>query len=125
MWLATLDDFGALRPSDFRAPGDVYVLASLAEARALLEAYAAGRSLGLERVDGSRDSGAVFPSSGRGGSGPVVTLWAVDSPNGAGEVGAVAARSAWEFLAGPHSSDPYPDRRLVLGPRGGVVVESC
>lgn len=113
-WLAVLDHSGVLAPADVRDGRSVYWFGSLAAAEGFLAGYAAGRSSLLESVaDGAVwvDGAGYGASSGE--DGPLLTLWRAATD------GAESAHA--ELLSG---GDPYPDRRMSVGARGGVRVVS-
>lgn len=113
--LAVLDHQGVLAPADVREAGDCLWFGSVAQAGAFLLGYARGRTSLVSNVDGDAEfrAGAEYGAT-RGEEGPMLTLWFCSGDD---------SRAEWERVASTH--DAYPDRRLFIGPRGGVRRESC
>jgi hypothetical protein len=125
-YLGTLDHLGVLGASDLREPSHVYVFGSLGEARRMLKSYAEGRRniwvRPLLHTEPSTLDGAGYGST-HGEEGPMLTLWSIALTGDSGEGDMGDALAAWEYLS--HDSDPCPDSRVIVGPRGGTSVQPC
>ena len=126
---AVFDHLSVAAPGSIHEPNHVLIFPTIRAARAALECYASGWGMDAVSVDGDRAAYGSAPwGDDSGDGGPRLTLYSLDSTPATTDdpdPDAVVDRIRAAWLAMLEQGDPYPDRILSVGPRGGIVEHSC